>query len=70
MERKSAEQKRYHDLDQARYWGLAKVTLQALVTCLVVNCKRLAKLLAAGTASFRGGLYRADQIGGETRRNR
>ena len=47
IERKFAEQKRYHGLRQARYWGLAKVTLQALITCIVVNCKRIAKLLHA-----------------------
>ena len=47
IERKFAEQKRYHGLGKARYWGLAKVTIQALITCLVVNCKRMAKLFSA-----------------------
>ena len=47
IERKFAEQKRYHGLRQVRYWGLAKVTLQVLMTCLVVNCKRMARLLEA-----------------------
>jgi len=47
IERKFAEQKKYHGLAKARYWGLAKVTIQALITCLVVNCKRMAKLLSA-----------------------
>ena len=32
----------------ARYWGLAKVSLQAIVTATVTNLKRLAKLLAPG----------------------
>ena len=44
IERKFAEQKKYHGLRQARYWGLAKVTIQVLLTCLVVNCKRMARL--------------------------
>ena len=44
IERKFAEQKKYHGLRQARYWGLAKVTIQALITSIVVNCKKIAKL--------------------------
>ena len=44
IERKFAEQKKYHGLSQARHWGLAKVTIQVLITALVVNCKKLAKL--------------------------
>jgi len=46
IERKFAEQKKYHGLAQARYWGLAKVTMQVLMTCIVVNCKKMAKLLS------------------------
>jgi len=45
IERKFAEQKNYHGLSRARYWGLLKVTIQVLLTCIVVNCKRLAKLM-------------------------
>ena len=37
--RKFAEQQQYHGLRQARYWGLRRVTIQVLITCLVVNCK-------------------------------
>lgn len=48
IERKFAEQKNCHGLAKARYWGLAKVTIQVLLTCIVVNCKKLAKLLATG----------------------
>jgi len=47
IERKFAEQKKYHGLAKARYWGLAKVTIQVLITCLVVNCKRMARLLGS-----------------------
>jgi len=39
IERKFAEQKQYHGLRQARYWGLRRVTIQVLRTCLVVNCE-------------------------------
>ena len=38
LERKFAEQKQYHGWSQARYWGLRRVTLQVLMTRLVVNC--------------------------------
>ena len=46
IERKFAEQKKYHGLSQARYWGLAKVSIQVLMTCIVVNCKKLATLVS------------------------
>ena len=45
------EQKRYHGLAQARYWGLRRVTIQVLMTCLVVNCKRMVRLRGAGCGS-------------------
>jgi transposase len=48
IEGKHAEQKDRHGLRQARYWGLAKVSLQAIVTATVTNLKRLVKLLAPG----------------------
>jgi len=47
IERKFAEQKKYHGLRKAGYWGLAKATIQALLTCLVVKCKRMARLLGS-----------------------
>jgi hypothetical protein len=56
IERKFAEQKKCHGLRQARYRGLAKVTIQVLIVCMVVNCKRMAKLQAMGTEPPRGGL--------------
>lgn len=46
IEAKHAEQKDRHGLRRARYWGLPKVRLQAIVTATVTNLKRLAKLLA------------------------
>lgn len=64
IERKFAEQKQYHGLRQARYWGLAKVAIQVLMTCIVVNCKRMARLLEAGGVPPRAGLC----LAGEGRR--
>ena len=63
IERKFAEQKRYHGLRQARYWGLAKVTIQALLTCLVVNCKRIAKLVQTSCNPPKAGLCPAKESG-------
>lgn len=59
IERKFAEQKKYHGLGKVWYWGLAKVTIQVLLTCIVVNapplklrhasgCKKRLKLLSTG----------------------
>jgi len=52
IEHKFAEQKKYHGLRRARYWGLAKVTIQVLLTCIVVNCKRILKLLVQDKRSL------------------
>ena len=46
IERKFAEQKNYHGLGKVRYWSLGKVTIQVLMTCIVVNCKKIAKLVS------------------------
>jgi transposase, IS5 family len=45
IERKFAEMKRFHGLAKARYWGLTKMTIQGLMTAIVVNCKRLVTLV-------------------------
>lgn len=47
IERKLSELVNRHDLRHARYRGLTKVLRQALLTALVVNCKRIVKLRAA-----------------------
>jgi IS5 family transposase len=48
--RKFSEGKNRHGLDKARYWGLAKVSIQSFLTAIVLNLKRLFKLtLAART---------------------
>lgn len=44
IEHKFAELKNYHGLKRSRYWGLERVTIQCLISCIVVNCKRLVKL--------------------------
>jgi IS5 family transposase len=45
IERKFAELTVHHRLAQARYRSLAKVTIQAVMTAFVVNCKRLVRLV-------------------------
>ena len=45
IERKFGEAKRWHGLGRCRYLGLVKYTLQAVVTAMVLNLKRLVKLL-------------------------
>ena len=54
IERKLAELVRRHDLRHARYRGRARVWYQSLLTGLVVNLKRLLRLLAAPLAAARG----------------
>ena len=44
IERKFSEGKNRHGLDKARYWGLAKVSIQSFMTAIVLNLKRLVKL--------------------------
>jgi IS5 family transposase len=48
IERKFAEGKNRHGLTQARYWGLAKVSIQVCMVALVTNLKRLVKLALGG----------------------
>jgi len=54
VERKLGELVRWHGARQARYRGRAKVLIQGLLTGLVVNVKRLLKLVAAGSGSTMG----------------
>ena len=46
IERKLAELVRRHELRHARYRGRARVWYQSLLTGLVVNLKRLVRLLS------------------------
>jgi IS5 family transposase len=52
IERKFAECKQLHGLRRARYWGLAKVTIQTLMVALVVNLKRWVTLLKLRSPAF------------------
>jgi transposase, IS5 family len=52
IERKFAECKQFHGLHRARYWGLAKVTVQTLMVALVVNLKRWVTLLKQRSPAF------------------
>ena len=45
IERKFAELKRFHGLAVARYWGLAKMSIQNLMTAITCNLKRMVKLV-------------------------
>jgi len=45
IERKFAELKRFHGLEEARYWGLAKMAIQFTMTAIACNLKRIVKLL-------------------------
>lgn len=45
IERKLNEILRHQGGRRARYWGLAKVRIQEIMTCIVVNVKRISRLL-------------------------
>lgn len=47
IEHKNAELKRYHGLTRAKYSGLVRLRLQAILTAFVVNAKRMTKLINA-----------------------
>jgi transposase len=62
IERKLAELVRRHDLRHARYRGHARVWYQSLVTGLVVNLKRLVRLLTVPLEAATG-MVRAEVVG-------
>jgi len=45
VEAKFGEMKQHHGLGVARYWGLAKMKFQAIMTAIVVNVKRMVTML-------------------------
>jgi transposase len=45
IEHKNAELKRHHGMAQARYRGRTRMHLQAIITAVVVNAKRMVKLI-------------------------
>src|SRR5581483_1169643 len=56
VERKLGEVARHHDGRRARYWGQAKVRIQVVLTALVVNVKRMVKLLSEKGKAWAAGL--------------
>lgn len=48
IEPKQAEMKSFHGLRRARYCGVVKLNVQALITGIVVNVKRLANVVGSG----------------------
>ena len=50
IEAKFSKQMNQHGLRRARYWGLAKVTVQVLLNVITVNLKRAVKLMRARAA--------------------
>lgn len=53
VEQKIAEGKRYHGMGRCRYIGLVRYAIQGYLTLMVLNLKRIVKLLTGET--FRGG---------------
>lgn len=62
IERKLGEMVRWHRTRHARYWGLAKTMVQALLTAMVVNVKRIAHLLTAVPKAATEGTVRAGLV--------
>jgi IS5 family transposase len=48
IEAKHSEMKLLHGLARAKYWGLPKVNIQAIITGITVNVKRLANVISSG----------------------
>jgi IS5 family transposase len=45
IERRFAELKRFHGMSVARYWGLAKMSIQNFMAAITCNLKRMVKLI-------------------------
>lgn len=45
IEHKNAELKKYHGMTMAKYRGLFRMRIQAILTAFVVNVKRMVKLI-------------------------
>lgn len=44
IEPKQGEMKRFHGLERAKFWGIEKLNVQAMLTGIVVNLKRFVKM--------------------------
>jgi transposase len=64
IERKLGEMVRWHRARRARYWGRSKVLVQALLTAMVVNVKRMAHLLSVVPRAVVGETARAELVAG------
>ena len=53
IESKNAEQKRFHDLDRAKGYGLRSVSTQAKLTALAVNLKTISRIVVKKTTDFK-----------------
>lgn len=63
IERKINEVAGHHDNRQARYRGLGKVLRQSILTVVVVNIKRIVKLLAQKISGPSGGITVRAEVG-------
>ncbi len=52
VEPKNAELKRFHGLNRAKGYGLKSVRIQAKLTALVVNLKRIARMVSASKCLY------------------
>lgn len=57
---KNGEMKRFHGLDRARGYGLKSISMQAKLTALAVNLKRIAALVSFYRAYFKRILFKMD----------
>jgi IS5 family transposase len=55
VERKYGEAKRWHGLGRCRYLGLLRYGIQAYLTALVLNLKRIVVLLRGGVSGLGAG---------------
>lgn len=62
IERKLGEMVRWHRARHARYWGQGKIKIQALLTAMVVNVKRIMQLLTAVPEVVIAGTVRAELV--------
>lgn len=49
IEPKQGEMKRFHGLERAKFWGIEKLNVQALLTGIVVNLKRFVNVSSVAT---------------------
>lgn len=54
IEPKFSEEKNRHGMKKCRYWGLLKTKIQVLMCCIVVNLKRIVKLVSLAIKDTRG----------------